>query len=60
MAIETYAVVTDSGLFARTTLEQLRIAMSEPKRQVGWSLSQLVDRLAQIGVVVTLEAISKI
>lgn len=55
VAIETCAVVTDSGLFARTTLEQLRVALAEPKRWVGWSVPQLIDRLAQVGVSVALE-----
>ena len=55
VAIETCAVVTDSGLFARTTLEQLRIALAEPKRWVGWTVPQLIDRLAQVGVNVSLE-----
>ena len=50
VAIETCAVVTDSDLFARTTLEQLRIALAEPKRWVGWTVPQLIDRLAQVGV----------
>jgi len=59
VAIETCAVVTDSGLFARTTLEQLRIALLEPKRWVGWTLPQLIDRLAQVGVIVTLDEKSK-
>jgi hypothetical protein len=55
-AIETCAVVTDSGLFARTTLEQLRIALAEPKRWVGWSVPQLMDRLAEVGVRVPMES----
>jgi hypothetical protein len=56
VAIETYAVVVDSGLFARTTLEQLRIALAGPKRWVGWTIPQLIDRLAQVGVRVALES----
>jgi hypothetical protein len=56
VAIESFAVVTDPDLFARTTLEQLRIALAEPKRWVGWSVPQLIDRLAQVGVLVTLES----
>jgi hypothetical protein len=55
VAIETCAVVTDTALFARSTLEQLRIALEQPKRWVGWSIPQLVDRLAQVGVRVTIE-----
>lgn len=56
VAIESCAVVTDTALFARTTLEQLRVALTQPKRWVGWSVPQLVDRLAQVGVFVELEA----
>ena len=60
VAVETCAVVIDTTLFAKSTLEQLRIALAQPKRWVGWSVPQLVDRLAQVGVVVTLETISNV
>jgi hypothetical protein len=56
VAIETYAVVTDPALFAATTVEQLRVALSNPKRWVGWSVPQLIERLAQVGVTVKLDA----
>jgi hypothetical protein len=56
VAIETCAVVTDSALFARSTLEQLRKALAQPTRWVGWSIPQLIDRLAQVGVTVALES----
>jgi hypothetical protein len=59
IAIETCAVVTDPGLFASTTLEQLRIALAEPRRWVGWSVPQLIDRLAQVGVRVALEPVAQ-
>lgn len=55
IAFETCAVVFDPALFAFTTLEQLRIALAQPKRWVGWSIPQLIDRLAQVGVRVALE-----
>jgi len=55
VAVETCAAVFDPALFARRTLEQLRVALENPKRWVGWSVPQLIDRLAQVGVVVTLE-----
>jgi hypothetical protein len=55
VALESCAVVTDPDLFAKTTLEQLRIALKNPKRWVGWSVPQLVDRLAQVGVCVEIE-----
>ncbi len=50
VAIETCSVVIDTALFAKSTLEQLRIALTQPKRWVGWSIPQLIDRLAQVGV----------
>jgi hypothetical protein len=53
--IETYAVVTDPTLFARTTLEQLKRALENPKRWMGWTTQQLVDRLAHVGVTVILQ-----
>lgn len=55
VAIETCAVVTDTARFAQTTLEQLRTALAHPKRWVGWSVAQLIDRLAQVGVQVSVE-----
>jgi hypothetical protein len=55
VAIETCAIVTDPGLFACSTLEQLRTALKQPKRWVGWRVPQLLDRLAQIGVIVAVE-----
>ena len=55
VAIDTCSVVTDTPLFARSTLEQLRTAIAQPKRWVGWSVPQLIDRLGQVGVIVTLE-----
>jgi hypothetical protein len=56
VAIESCAIVTDTARFARNTLEQLRTALAEPKRWVGWSVPQLIDRLAQVGVRVSLES----
>jgi hypothetical protein len=55
VAIETCAVVTDPALFVRATVEQLGVALAHPGRWVGWSVPQLIDRLAQVGVVVMLE-----
>jgi hypothetical protein len=55
VGIDSCSVVTDSALFARSTLEQLRIALEEPKRWVGWSVPQLIDRLGQVGVLVALD-----
>jgi hypothetical protein len=59
VAIDSCSIVTGSARFARTTLEQLRIALTQPKRWVGWSVPQLIDRLAQVGVVVALETVSQ-
>jgi hypothetical protein len=56
VAIDTCSVVTDPALFASSTLEQLGVALAQPKRWVGWSTPQLIDRLAQVGVIVTLES----
>lgn len=56
VAIETCAIVTDPALFARMTLEQLGTALARPNLWVGWSVSQLIDRLAQVGVAVELES----
>ena len=59
VAIEICAVVTDPARFAHTTLQQLWTALSQPKRWVGWSVPQLIDRLAQVGVTVALESAEK-
>lgn len=58
VAIEMYAIVTDTALFAQTTLEQLRRALTGAKRSVGWTVPQLIDRLAQVGVSVALESVA--
>lgn len=55
VAIETCTVVTDTILFANATLKQLQRALTT-RRWVGWSIPQLMDRLAQVGVVVALES----
>jgi hypothetical protein len=55
VAIETYSLVFDPVLFANTTMEQLRLALGSPKRWVGWTVSQLIERLAQVGVTVEFE-----
>jgi hypothetical protein len=55
VAIETCAVVTDSALFARVTLEQLGRALKQPNLWVGWTVTQLIDRLSQVGVLVAPE-----
>ena len=46
VAIDTCSVVTDPALFACSTLEQLQTALAQPKRWVGWTVPQLIDRLA--------------
>jgi hypothetical protein len=60
VAIETCAIVVDAVLFARRTLEQLRVALENPRRWVGWTVPQLIERLAQVGVIVALEAEGKL
>ena len=54
VAIETCAVVTDTALFAISTLGQLGTALARRSQWVGWSVPQLVDRLEQVGVKVKL------
>jgi len=54
--IEACSIVVETNLFARTTLAQLGAAIANPERRVGWTVPQLVDRLAQVGVAVALEA----
>jgi len=56
VGIETATVVVNPALFARTTLVQLGAALANPTRWVGWSIPQLIDRLAQVGVTVVVEA----
>jgi hypothetical protein len=56
VGIETSSVVTAPALFARTTMAQLGTALTKPGRWVGWSVPQLLDRLAQVGVIVALES----
>jgi len=55
VAIETCAVVTDTVRFAQSTLEQLRTALAQPRRWVGWTVPQLIDRRVQVGVCVSVE-----
>jgi hypothetical protein len=56
LSLENFAVVTNPAVFVRATIEQLRVAVNNPKRWVGWSPAQLVERLAQAGVLVALDA----
>lgn len=56
IAIEYHAVVTDPAKFARATLDELRERLANPKRKYGWSVPELIDRLAQVGVSVVLES----
>jgi hypothetical protein len=59
IAIEYHAVVTEPRKFARATLEELRERLTNPRRRYGWSVPQLIDRLGQVGVTVTLESEEK-
>jgi len=45
VAIETCAVVIAPALFAVSTLRQLQSVLSNPKKWVGWSVTELIDRL---------------
>jgi hypothetical protein len=53
--IEGFAVVTDPATFATWTLEQLRIAIENPKRRVRLSVAQLLQRLDLVGVRLVLQ-----
>ena len=55
VCLELYSVVTDSAKFAKSTLGQMKILLENPKARVGWTMAQLIDRLAQVGVTVALE-----
>jgi len=59
VAIDVCSVVIEPERFARSTLNELRIALANQttrrKQCVGWTVAQLIDRLAQVGVRVTLE-----
>jgi hypothetical protein len=55
VAIETCAVVIDPGKFAVATLGELRERLTNPRRKYGWTVPQLIDRLAQVGVSVALD-----
>jgi uncharacterized protein DUF3631 len=46
-------VVTDSARFSRACLEQLRNTLANPRRRAAWTVQQLVERLALVGVMVT-------
>jgi len=52
VCLEVYSVVTDTTKFARSTLGQIRRLLENPQAIVGWTLPQLIDRLAQVGVIV--------
>lgn len=56
VAIESWAVVNDVPKFVRATLGQLRAAMAGKNWQAGnWSIRDLVERLEQVGVKVSVE-----
>jgi hypothetical protein len=56
VAIESWAVVTDVPQFVQTTLSQLEAAMSGEDWLAGnWSIRELVDRLEQVGVKVSVD-----
>jgi hypothetical protein len=57
--LDCCSVVTDTARFAETTVEQLRIALGDPNRCVGWSVAQLIERLDRVGVSLVLEKEAK-
>jgi hypothetical protein len=56
IVVETGSVVFDSALFASSTLVQLGDLLANPNRNVGWTVPQLIERLAQVGVAVLLKS----
>ena len=52
IAIGCCEVVVNVQVFIKSTLGQLIIALADPKRWVGWTAAQLIDRLHQVGVTV--------
>ena len=54
VAIEYSSVVVDPRKFARATLGELAERIRNPRRKYGWTIPQLIDRLAQVGVTVTI------
>jgi hypothetical protein len=58
VAIERWAVVNDVPLFIHTTLCQLQAAMAGKNWLAGnWSIRELIDRLEQVGVRVSVEEV---
>jgi hypothetical protein len=55
VCLEVYSVVSDTTKFAKSTLGQIERLLEDSKAKVGWSMPQLIDRLAQVGVIVELE-----
>jgi hypothetical protein len=54
IVIQRWSVVTDPALFAERTLEQLEAALAGKTWLAGnWSVRELLDRLEQVGVEVT-------
>jgi len=56
VAIETWAIVNDVPQFIRTTLEELRAAITGENWLAGnWNIRELVERLEQVGVKVEID-----
>jgi hypothetical protein len=54
IVIQRWSVVTNPALFAERTLEQLEAALAGKDCLAGhWSVRELLDRLEQVGVVVS-------
>jgi hypothetical protein len=60
IAIEYHPVVTNPAKFAGATLGELRERLTNPRRKYGWSVLQLIDRLAQVGMTVAVESSDKL
>jgi len=58
VVVERWSVVTNVALFARRALKQLEFALAGDNCLAGnWSISELIDRLEAVGVVVELQRV---
>jgi hypothetical protein len=55
VCLEAYSLVTDTTKFVQSTLGQIQRLLEDPGAKVGWTLPQLIDRLAQVGVIVAVD-----
>jgi hypothetical protein len=56
VAIDRCSAVIDPPKFVAHVLEELRIALEFPRRQVGWTVRELVEQLETVGVKLSLDS----